>query len=418
MPEENLNRESPGPPAPRSSSPEQHLSPPPRKRRTWLAWIAVLVLFGVAFYLVLHHKEDTGKAGAAAGLRRAGFGTVTIVAATTTKGSIGVYLDAIGTVTPVYTSSILAQASGVVTAVQYREGQMVRKGDALIDIDPRIYQAQVAEAEGTLEKDTNVLAQARMDLDRYRAAWARNAIPKQTLDDQEKIVLQDEGTVKNDQGTLQFNQVQLSYCHIVSPINGRVGLRLIDPGNVVTANGSTVLVVITQMDPITVIFTLPEDNLDQVQAEMRKQKSLPVDALDRAQLKKIASGKLFTIDNQIDTTTGTVKLRAIFNNRDGGLFPNQFVNTKLLVKTIDNVVLVPTNAIQHNGQVSFVYAIEGGVAKVHNVKPGVADQGMTAVQGIDAGTEVATSSFEKLQDGTKTVISKNPIPTTTESNTP
>ncbi len=419
MPEENLNRESPGPPAPRSSSPEQHLSPPPRKRRSWLAWIAVLVLFGVAFYLVLHHKEETGKAGGAAGLRRAGFGTVTIAAATTTKGSIGVYLDAIGTVTPVYTSSILAQASGVVTAVQYREGQMVRKGDPLIDIDPRIYQAQVAEAEGTLEKDTNVLAQARMDLDRYRAAWARNAIPKQTLDDQEKIVLQDEGTVKNDQGTLQFNQVQLSYCHIVSPINGRVGLRLIDPGNVVTANGSTVLVVITQMDPITVIFTLPEDNLDQVQAEMRKQKSLPVDALDRAQLKKIASGKLFTIDNQIDTTTGTVKLRAIFNNRDGGLFPNQFVNTKLLVKTIDNVVLVPTNAIQHNGQVSFVYAIEGGVAKVHNVKPGVADQGMTAVQGIDAGTEVATSSFEKLQDGTKTVISKNPIPTnTTESNTP
>src|SRR3984957_15896831 len=209
MPEENLNRESPGPPAPRSSSPEQHISPLPRKRRSWLAWIVVLALFAVAFYLVLHHKEDASKRAAAGG-RRAGFGTVTITEAAAKQGSIGVYLDAIGTVTPVYTSSILAQASGVVTDVHYREGQMVRKGDPLIDIDPRIYQAQVVEAEGTLEKDTNVLAQAKMDLERYRAAWARNAIPKQTLDDQEKIVLQDEGTVKNDQGTLQFNQVQLS----------------------------------------------------------------------------------------------------------------------------------------------------------------------------------------------------------------
>ncbi len=419
MPEENLNRESPGPPAPRSSSPEQHLLPAPRKRRTWIAWVVVLLLFALAFYLVLHHQEDQSKAGAAAGMRRGGFGPVTITASAAKRGSIGVYLDAIGTVTPVYTDSILAQASGPITAVHYREGQMVRKGDPLIDIDPRPYQAQVLQAEGTLEKDTNVLAQARMDLDRYKAAWARNAIPKQTLDDQEKIVLQDEGTVKNDQGTLQYDQVQLSYCHIVAPINGRVGLRLVDPGNLVTANGTTVLVVITQMDPITVIFTLPEDNLDQVQAEMHKQQSLPVEALDRAQLKKIASGKLSTIDNQIDTTTGTVKLRATFNNRDGGLFPNQFVNTKLLVKTIDNVVLVPTNAIQHNGQVSFVYAIQNGTAKLQNVKPGVADQGMTAVQGLEPDTMVATSSFEKLQDGVKTVISKTPIPTsTTESNTP
>ncbi len=419
MPEENLNRESPGPPAPRSSSPEQHLLPPPRKRRTWIAWVVVLILFAVAFYLVLHHQAEQSKAGAAAGGRRGGFGPVTITASTATRGNIGVYLDAIGTVTPVYTDSILAQASGPVIGVHYREGQTVRKGDPLIDIDPRPYQAQVLQAEGTLEKDTNVLAQARMDLDRYRAAWARNAIPKQTLDDQEKIVLQDEGTVKNDQGTLQYDQVQLSYCHIVAPINGRVGLRLVDPGNLVTANGTTVLVVITQMDPITVIFTLPEDNLDQVQAEIRKQKSLPVDALDRAQLRKIASGQLSTIDNQIDTTTGTVKLRATFNNRDGGLFPNQFVNTKLLVKTIDNVVLVPTNAIQHNGQVSFVYAIQNGTAKVQNVKPGVSDQGMTAVQGLEPNTMVATSSFEKLQDGVKTVLSKTPIPTsTTESNTP
>ena len=258
-----------------------------------------------------------------------------------------------------------------------------------------------------------------MDLDRYRTAWARNAIPKQTLDDQEKIVLQDEGTVKNDQGTLEYNQVQLSYCHIVSPITGRVGLRLVDPGNVVQSTGTTTLVVITQVDPTTVIFTIPEDNLGEVQAQMRHGASLPVEALDRAQQTKIASGKLFTIDNQIDTTTGTVKLRALFDNKTGALFPNQFVNTKLLVRTIEGVTLIPSNAIQHNGQIAFVYAIVNGTAKVSNVKTGVSDENMTAVEGIDPGTVVATSSFEKLQDGVKTNISKTPIPSnTTESNTP
>ncbi|AXC12860.1 putative Co/Zn/Cd efflux system membrane fusion protein [Acidisarcina polymorpha] len=378
----------------------------------------MLLLFALAFYLVLRHHGDTAQK-AAAGSRRGGFGPVTLTVATASKGSIGVYLDAIGTVTPVYTSSITAQAAGVVTAVHYHEGQLVHKGDSLIDIDPRTYQAQVVEAQGALDRDTNLLAQAKMDLARYQAAWARNAIPKQTLDDQEKLVLQDEGTVKNDEGTLQFNQVQLSYCHIVSPITGRVGLRLLDPGNVVTAGGTTVLVVITQVDPTTVIFTIPEDNLGQVQSQMRHGKSLLVDALDRNQQTKIASGKLMTIDNQIDTTTGTVKLRALFNNKTGALFANQFVNTKLLVNTIDGVTLIPTGAIQHNGQVSFVYAIENNTAKVKNVKPGVSDQGITAVQGIDPGTVVATSSFEKLQDGVKTVVSKEPIPAnTTESNTP
>jgi len=381
-------------------------------------WVIVLLLFAVAFYLVLRKKEAS-PAAAGAGGRRAGFGPVTLTVATANQGSIGVYLDAIGTVTPVYTASLTAQASGVVTAVHYREGQYVRKGEALIDIDPRQYQAQVLEAEGILERDTNILAQAQMDLDRYREAWARNAIPKQTLDDQEKIVLQDQGTVKNDQGTLNYDKVQLSYCHIVAPISGRVGLRLVDPGNVVSANGTTVLVVVTQIDPITVIFTMPEDNLDQVEARMRKEKSLPVDALDRTQQTKIASGKLLTIDNQIDTTTGTVKLRAQFNNKTGALFPNQFINTRLLVNTQTGVTLIPSNAVQHNGEVAFVYAIQNGAAKVYNVKTGVTDQGNTVVEGIPPGTVVATSSFEKLQDGSKVTISKTPIPTnSTSSNTP
>jgi multidrug efflux system membrane fusion protein len=334
--------------------------------------------------------------------------SVTTTAATATKGQIGIYLDAIGTVTPVYTTSITAQASGVITAVHYGEGQSIKKGDALIDIDPRPYQAQLMQAEGALERDTNVLAQARMDLDRYRTAWAGNGIPKQLLDDQEKIVSADQGTVKNDQGTVDYDQVQLSYCHITAPIAGRVGLRLVDPGNVVQANGATTLAVITQMQPTTVIFTISEDSLEEVQSRMRKLHTLPVVAMDRAQTTTIATGKLFTIDNQIDTTTGTVKLRALFDNKNGALFPNQFVNTRLLVNTLDGVTLVPTAAVQHNGQVAFLYVIANGVASIRNITPGVADGGMTAVEGLNPGEVVATSSFDKLQNGSKVVLAKQP----------
>jgi multidrug efflux system membrane fusion protein len=258
-----------------------------------------------------------------------------------------------------------------------------------------------------------------MDLERYRAAWAQNGIQKQLLDDQEKIVLQDQGTVKNDQGTVNYDQVQLRYCHITAPIAGRVGLRLVDPGNVVQATGTTVLVVITQMQPTTVIFTMAEDSLGQVQARMRQMHTLPVDAFDRAGANKIATGKLLTIDNQIDTTTGTVKLRALFDNKNGALYANQFVNTRLLVNTLDGVTLVPTNAVQHNGQVAFVYVIANGAASVRNITTGVADGGMTSVTGINPGEVVATSSFDKLQSGSKVVVSKrassaNPV----ASNTP
>jgi multidrug efflux system membrane fusion protein len=345
--------------------------------------------------------------------------TVTVTTSTALKGDIGVYLDAIGTVTPVYTTSLTAQASGVLTSVHYREGQLVQKGDALIDIDRRPYQAQLMQAEGALEHDTNVLAQARMDLDRYRAAWAQNGIQKQLLDDQEKIVLQDQGTVKNDQGTVSYDQVQLSYCKITAPISGRIGLRLVDPGNVLQSGGTTVLAVITQMQPTTVIFTMAEDSVKQVEARMRKLHTLPVEAWDRSQTAKITSGKLETIDNQIDTTTGTVKLRALFENKDGALYPNQFVNTRLLVNTLEGVTLVPTAAVQHNGQVAFLYVIENGMASVRNIKTGVADSGMTAVEGINSGEVVATSSFDKLQAGSKIVVSKQAVPANAaEGNTP
>ena len=399
---------------------DHQLSPPrPWYRRPWLIWTSLFLLLALAtiVFAIIHNNE--AKAAAAKRALAAVKPTVTTTVATATKGSIGVYLDAIGTVTPVYTASITAQASGVLTAVHYNEGQFVQKGAALIDIDPRPFQAQLMQAEGTLEHDSNVLAQAQMDLDRYRTAWARNGINKQLLDDQEKIVLQDQGTVKNDQGNVSYDQVQLSYCHITAPIAGQAGLRLVDPGNVVQADGTTVLVVITQMQPTTVIFTMAEDSLGQVQARMRKQHTLPVDAWDRALTTKIASGKLFTINNQIDTTTGTVKLRANFDNKNGALFPNQFVNTRLLVNTLDGVTLVPTAAVQHNGQVAFLYVIANGVVSVRNITTGVADGGMTTVQGINPGEVVATSSFDKLQAGSKIVVSKQATPANpVEGNTP
>ncbi|MEI9981565.1 MAG: efflux RND transporter periplasmic adaptor subunit [Edaphobacter sp.] len=360
--------------------------------------------------MVLRHHDDTTKS-AASPRRGAGGGPVTLTIATAQKGNIGVYLESIGTVTPVYTASITSQATGPVIAVHFTEGQIVKKGDPLVDIDPRPYQAALLQAQGALDRDQAILEQATMDLERYRDAWARNAIPKQTLDDQEKIVLQDAGTVKNDQGTVQAAQVQLSYCRITAPISGRVGLRLVDPGNVVQSSGTVTLAVITQLQPITVIFTIPEDHLGQVQPRLRQKAKLTVDAYDRAALKKIASGSLLTLDNQIDTTTGTVKARASFDNKDGSLFPNEFVNTRLLVNTLQGATLIPSSAIQHNGSASFVYIIQDNTAHLRSVKPGVTEGQNTAVTGVNPGDVLADSSFDKLQDKSKIVVSKQPMPT-------
>jgi multidrug efflux system membrane fusion protein len=343
-------------------------------------------------------------------------GTIPVTTAIAKRGSLGVYLEAIGTVTPVYTASITAQVNGQITAVHYTEGQLVHKGDPLIDIDPRPFQAQVLQAQGTLDRDTNLLAQSKINLERYREAWARNAIPRQQYEDQQKIVLQNEGQVKSDQGNLQFFLVQLGWCHITAPFTGRVGLRLVDPGNVVVLsaanqiNGTTSLVVVTQIEPITVVFTLAEDDLSQVRAQLRRGASLQVYAYDRALQTKIATGRLMALDNQVDTTTGTVKLRAIFDNANDALFPNQFVNTRLLVKTLSGVTLIPSNAVQHNGDTTFVYAIRDGAAHIQNVKTGQTEGGMTTVDGIRPGTVVATSNFEKLQNGVPTTPAKKPSP--------
>ncbi|MDB4957398.1 MAG: putative Co/Zn/Cd efflux system rane fusion protein [Myxococcales bacterium] len=377
--------------------------PPARHRRRLLIWTVVIVLVVVVMWRLRSQKRAVTPPRAMAA-------PVSVVTATATRSDMHVYLDSIGTVTPVYTVSIASQVTGRVMAVKYREGQLVQKGTPLVEIDPRPFQATLQQAEGTLERDTQVLAQAVMDRDRFRIAWAKRAIAKQQLDDQEKLVLQTEGTVKFDRGTVEFDKVQLAYCHIRAPITGRIGLRLVDPGNLVNANAGTVLAVITQLQPITVVFTLSEDSLSEVLEHTREGTQLPVDAFDRVKSRRLASGKLITIDNQIDTTTGTVKLRAVFDNKDAALFPNQFVNTKLLVSTVKQATVVPSSAIQRNGTATFVYVIQAERAHVRHVKTAVTDGDLTQVEGIAPGTVVANSSFEKLQDGSRIQLAPNNPP--------
>jgi multidrug efflux system membrane fusion protein len=373
-----------------------------RHNGLWIVVGIILLLILALVVVMLWRHHETAKKPKPAPPK------INITTATATKGNIGVYLDEIGTVTPVYTDSITSQVDGLVISVHYTEGQVVRKGDPLIDIDSRQYRANLLQAQGALERDQNILAQGQMDLERYRTAWARNAIAKQMLDDQEKLALQQKGTVKNDEGTVQYDQIQVDYCHITAPIAGRVGLRLVDPGNVVQASGGTTLAVITQLNPITVIFTVPEDSLGPVAARLRKKAKLPVDAFDRTAQTKIATGRLLTLDNQIDTTTGTVKARSVFANKNDALFPNQFVNVRLLVNTLQNVTLIPASAIQQNGQASFVYAIQNDIAHMRSVKPGVTDGGLTQVDGINPGDVVANSSFDKLQDNVAVAVSNTP----------
>jgi multidrug efflux system membrane fusion protein len=356
---------------------------------------AIVLVGGIIYYRHRQAVNDAAAKAKAAQQPRA----VPIVTATAKKGDIGVYVEALGAVTPVYTVNITSRVQGQVMNVYYKEGQLVRKGQPLLEIDPRPFQAALTQVEGQLEHDQALLAEARIDLDRYQQAFNRNAIAKQQLDDQTQLVKQDEGTVKNDQGLVANAQVNLVYTHITSPIDGRVGLRLVDPGNMVQANGTTPLVVVTQLAPITVIFSVAEDYLTQIQQQTRSGNTLAVDAYDRTQQTKIAEGKLLTIDNQIDTTTGTVKLRAEFANKDGMLFPNQFVNVRLLVKTLHDVTLIPTPGIQRNAQGAFVYVIQDQKATIKTVKVGTTDGNITAVEGINPGDVVAVNGFDKLQDG-------------------
>jgi membrane fusion protein, multidrug efflux system len=384
-------------------------APPPRQTKSsghaWIWLIVVMLLLGGIFYVYRQHQAAEAAAKTKAASRNM---SVPITTATSKSGSIGVYINALGTVTPVYTVTVTSRVDGQVMSVNYREGQMVQKGDLLVEIDSRPYEAALKQAEGTLAHDEALLNEARIDLNRYQEAFNRNAIAKQQLDDQNQTVLQYEGSVKTDQGNVDNAKVNLIYTRITAPITGRVGLRLVDPGNIVYASGNTSLVVITQLEPITVVFSIAEDYLPQVQKQLKSGHTMAVDAFDRDQTTKLASGSLLTLDNQIDTSTGTLKLKAIFANTDFALFPNQFVNARLLVDTQQNATLIPVAAIQRNSKGAFVYEINSDTAKLQNVTVGTTDGSTSAVTGLQPNVEVATTGFDKLQDGAKVAVHNSP----------
>jgi membrane fusion protein, multidrug efflux system len=374
------------------------------KRRIW-PWLLTVISVAIVVAAVVSGIKK-GKADAASKVELPQ--VATIKTATAHLGSIGYYVQALGTVTPLATVNLYSQVSGRVIAVHYVEGQMVHRGDPLIDVDPRPYEAQLKEAQGTLQHDRGVLAQAKMDLVRYKDASAQQAISRQTYEDQIQLVEQNRGTVQNDIGQVEYAQVQLSYCHLSSPIDGRVGLRLVDPGNVIFSGGSNPLVVITQLEPITVVFNVAEDDLNEVRSQILHRSALVVDVFDRSQQTKLATGKLLTLDNQIDTTTGTVRFRGQFANTDLRLYPNQFVNARLLVKTLQRTVLVPTAAVQRNGTQAFVFIVSGNTVKIRNIEELTNEDQVAAVTGLNPGEVVPTTGFDKLQDGSRVNIEGAP----------
>ena len=395
-----MTEQGPGSAIPKKSEHYPTESSTTPKSRWWIWLIVVVVILVIVAIWERRGGSSDAKAGGDAASR-----PVMVTTAVAHQGDIGIYLNALGTVTPVYTVTVTSRVQGEITQVYYHEGQMVRKGDPLIEIDPRPYQAALTQVEGQLAHDQAVLTEAKIDLDRYQQALNRNAIAKQQFDDQQQVVLQDEGTVKNDEGQLANAKVNLVYTHITAPIAGRVGLRLVDPGNIIQANSTTALVVITQLQPITVIFSIAEDHLSQIQQQLLKGKKLTVDAFDREGSTKLASGTLLTLDNVIDPTTGTLKLKAIFDNTDNALFASQFVNIKLLVDTQHNVTLIPTPAIQRNAQGAYAYVIKSDqTASMRTITPGTTDGSVTAVQGVEPQEVVAVTGFDKLLDGAKVTI--------------
>jgi multidrug efflux system membrane fusion protein len=347
------------------------------------------------------------------------------------EGDINVSVSSLGSVTPVYTATISPRVDGEVIAVNYTEGQMVESNDLLVVIDPKPFEAALTQATGQLTRDQALLEGAMVDLSRYQTAYEKRAVPKQQVDDQIALVHQDEGTVKLDQGNVDSAQVQLNYCYVRAPFSGRVGLRLVDPGNVVHAAETNAMVVVTELQPITVIFNVAEDYLPQIEAQMQTRHStnapsidvnsgdeiqpsapaphpMVVEAWDRADENKLTTGKVLAINNMIDSSTGTIRIRAVFDNGDLALFPNQFVNAKLIIQTLHHTPLVPTYAIQHNPDGAFLYVATNipnttnMAVTMRNITPGVVDGNTTSVaQGLEAGEKIALDNFNKLGEGVK-----------------
>jgi multidrug efflux system membrane fusion protein len=371
-----------------------------RKLIRWLGGIAFLALVSVAVWFWLTHRP-TNPAGTST--RSNARMTTTVGISVVTKGDIQIILNGLGTVTPPATVTVKTQVSGQLMKVAFTEGQHVQKGDFLAQIDPRPFQSILDQQEGQLERDRALLENARVDLTRYQKLNAQDSVSHQTLDTQVALVHQYEGTVKADQGQVESAQVNLDYCHIVSPVEGIVGLRQVDEGNYVQTSDSSGLVVVTQINPMTVIFTITEDDISKVTARLAAGAVLPVTVYDRTNSTKIADGKLGSVDNQVDTSTGTVKLRAVFDNRDGKLFPQQFVNAKLLVDTLQDAIIVPTAAIQLGAPGSYVYLVNpDSTVSIRVIQPGPVDgERASVLSGLELGETVVNDGVDRLYDGAK-----------------
>jgi multidrug efflux system membrane fusion protein len=385
-------------------------SPAPRPKRRWWILLAIVVVLGVSIYYFRSHsnsaKATSGVAGASGGAARSPM-VIPVVAAKAHQGDIGVFLNGLGLVTPIYTVTVRSQISGYLMKVAYKEGDIVHQGDLLAEIDSRPYHVMLEQAEAVLARDQANLDNARVDLARYKTLVPLKAVPEQQLATQAALVKQFEGTVKVDQAQIDAAKLDLVYCHIVAPITGRMGLRLVDPGNYVTPNDSTGLVVITQIQPISVIFPLGEDQLPAVLKKLRAGARLRVDAYDREGFEsgrpKIAEGWLATVDNQIDPSTGNVRLRANFDNKDGALFPNQFVNVRLLVEEKRGVTLMPTAAVQRNSQTTYTYVVKAdSTVTLRPITIGTMEGSDSEVtSGVAASDVVVMTGVDKLQENSK-----------------
>ncbi len=394
--------ESPKKPPEARREPEQ--GPSRRSGRLWV-WLLVVAAFAYGGWRVYaaRAKGQTQDAQPAAGRGRAGNLVVPVVVATAERSDLPIYLNGLGTVTALNTVTVHSRVDGQLVEVAFKEGQIVHEGDALAHIDPRPFQVQLEQAEGQLARDTAQLHDSQANAARFDSLFREGVIPKQQADTQRAQVAQFEGAIKVDQAAIDNAKLQLAYSRITSPITGRVGLRLVDAGNIVHANDQNGLVVIAQLQPIAVLFSLPEDQLSDVYKKLRAGVQLPVEAYDRDNTTRIAMGKLLTIDNQIDTTTGTYKLKAIYGNEKNELFPNQFVNVHLLVDTKRGMTVIPAAAIQRGPQGVYVYVVAAGnVAKIRSITPAQTSGnavGITA--GIQPGEAVVIDGADKLQDGSK-----------------